>query len=50
LWRSADRDFSTAELVGTFDASGYADSGGLLAEGSWYFKVRAVNACGWSAD
>jgi hypothetical protein len=50
LWRSSDRDFSTAELVESFATPGHLESNGLLDEGSWYYRVRAVNDCGWSAN
>jgi predicted phage tail protein len=48
LWRSADRDFSTAELVGTFTTTEHAETNGMLDEVSWYYRVRAVNDCGWA--
>jgi len=50
LWRSTDRDFSTAELVDTFTTNEHLESNGMLTEGSWYYRVRAVNGCGWSTD
>jgi len=50
LWRSADRDFSTAELVDTFTTNEHLESNGMLTEESWYYRVRAVNGCGWSTD
>ena len=50
LWRSAERDFSTAELVGTLTTTEHVESNGMLTEGSWYYRVRAVNDCGWTAD
>jgi hypothetical protein len=50
LWRSADRDFSTAELVDTFTTTGHLEANGMLSEGTWFYRVRAVNGCGWSAD
>ena len=50
LWRSADRDFSTAELVDTFTTPEHVEPNGLLSEGNWYNRVRAVNGCGWSPD
>jgi subtilisin family serine protease len=50
LWRSADRDFSTAELVGTLTTTEHVETDGMLTEGSWYYRVRAVNGCGWAAD
>jgi hypothetical protein len=50
LWRSADRDFSTSELVDTFTTTEHVESNGMLTEGNWYYRVRAVNDCGWTAD
>jgi hypothetical protein len=50
LWRSANRDFSTAELVGTLTSTEHMESNGMLTEGDWYYRVRAVNDCGWAAD
>jgi hypothetical protein len=50
LWRSADRDFSTAELVGSFPSPDHVERGELASPQTWYYRVRAVDACGWPSD
>jgi subtilisin family serine protease len=50
LWRSPDRDFSTPELVGSFQALEHVESGELDRPQSWYYLLRAVDPCGWPSD
>ena len=50
LWRSADRDFSTPELVGSFQTLEHVEIGALDQAQSWYYILRAVDGCGWPSD
>jgi hypothetical protein len=47
LWRSADAEFGTAELVGFFTTTEFVETGGAAVPETWYYRVRAVNSCGW---
>jgi hypothetical protein len=47
LWRSADADFGSAELVGFFTTTEFVEIGGAAVPETWYYRVRAVNSCGW---
>ncbi|HXV77467.1 MAG TPA: hypothetical protein VD788_14225, partial [Candidatus Polarisedimenticolaceae bacterium] len=50
LWHSVDRDFSTAALLGRFESTSHVVVGAMTAPENGFYRVRAVNDCGWATD
>jgi hypothetical protein len=46
VWRSTSRDLSGAVRIGTTGATSFTDAGARLSGASYYYDVRALNACG----
>ena len=47
VYRSSTRNFSTASLVGSVPGPSFLDVGARLLGTACYYRVRAVNSCGW---
>lgn len=46
VWRSTSRNLSGAMRIGTTGATSFTDAGARLSGVSYYYEVRALNACG----
>jgi subtilisin-like proprotein convertase family protein len=47
IWRATVPDFSDETLAGVAPGTSFVDAGTAAADGAAYYRVRAVNVCGW---
>ncbi len=49
VWRAADKQLLTNELVGNTGATTHVDSGAQTLPGAHFYVVRSVNSCRWES-